>query len=369
MWTPKRLLILLGGLVLSMTGYLIYAFFLGGIDGLPLLSEDYLPIYVNGGIPPLPAPSDGEIDKKLKQAFGTECEEWRRPLLLNLTSKGILLAANQCDIETDGRVKLYPFSAALFPKNNRPDAPFPEINTVQCETAFLTLDRPVSHFSELSTRKIIGVELRGNRGITMINNRRTAEKNDDLDLLITNGPMFYAEKINKIWTDGYVQLLDNQTQPNPTKITAKGMDLKLAENTGPNRIKSPKTQVKGKNEGKNDGLNGVEMLILKSNVDMHLYVDASSGFLAGSTDLGKKQPPKGPMGEQPEKSHVIIKTNGPFHYDLTRELAWFDSPPVNAGAAPSSPASGSALLPGGLARFGLRFSVMLSSMPRGMSMC
>lgn len=319
MWNFKRVMILLGGLVVFLFGYMVYAYFLGGIDGLPLLPEHYVkgPIQID-----TPPPPPAETDKMMKMAFGAECEELRRPIKLFLRSKGVLLASNQFDIEPDGRVKLSPLSAALFPKT-RGEVKYPEINTVQCELAFLTLDRPVSSLTELSNRKVIGVELRGNRGITMINNRRTAEKNDDIELLITNGPMYYEERKNLIWTDGYVQLLDTQTQPHPTRITAKGMELKLAEDTGPNRPKGAKTKGKGEN------VTGVDMALLKANVDMHLWVDAASGFLAGAEDFGKKTP--GPKTPQ-EKSHVIIKTNGPFHYDLNKELAWFDSPSNTNGS-------------------------------------
>ena len=326
MWTPKRVLILLGGLALFISGYLVYAYFLGGIDGLPLLSEEYLPDKNGPGVTiqePIP---DGESEKKLKWAFGPECEELRRPIKLDLRSKGVFLAASQFDIEPDGRVKLSPFSAALFPKSK--GEVFPEINTVQCEFAYLTLDRPVANLTELSNRKIVGVELRGNRGVTMVNNRRSAEKNDDIELLITNGPLFYEEAKDLIWTDGYVQLLDTQTQPHPTKITAKGMELKLAANTGPNRPKASKTKAKS-------DASDVEMLTLKSNVDMHLYVDASSGFLAGPGDFKNKQiVSKAPAAE---KSQVTIKTNGPFHYDVPKKLAWFDSPPVPKGTVPAAP--------------------------------
>lgn len=334
MWTPKRLLILLGGTVLFMGVFAIYAYFLGGIDGLPLLPIDYLRGEIEPPTPPVPPV--GGTETKLKRAFGNECDELKRTIILDLRSKGMLLAANQFDIEADGRVKLTQFSAALFPKS-RDDTKFPEINTVQCQTAFLTLNQPVSNLTELSNRKIIGVELRGNRGITMINNRRTAEKTDDIEVLITNGPMFYEEKKNLIWTDGYVRLLDTQTQPNPTKITAQGMELKLTEETGPNRPKTAKAP-KNAPKTKSDALSGLEMLHLKSNVEMHLYVDSTSGFLAGSPEFGKKSDKApGAAGKTSEKSHIVIKTSGPFYYNLTRELAWFDSPAPQGNNVPASP--------------------------------
>src|SRR5262245_34936547 len=243
-------------------GFVVYSFFLGGIDGLPLLPGDYQP----GESPEwahLPI-QEGGTESKIKMAWGNECEELRREIRLDLRSKGVLLAAGHFDIKPDGRVELTPCSFALFPKSKE-DGKFPEINTVQCEIALITLDRPVTNLTEMNSRKIVAVELRGNRGVTIINNRRTPERNDDIVVLISNGPMYYDERKNLIWTDGYVQLLDSQSQPHPTKITAKGMELKLAENSGPNAAKGKKVDP----QGKGDGPSPVEQLILKSNVDMH----------------------------------------------------------------------------------------------------
>jgi hypothetical protein len=327
-WTPKRIVILLGGLTLFLSVYVVYAYFLGGIDGLPILSAEFLPGEITEDC--RKGDEEGQTERKLKLAFGNECPELSMPIKLNLPSKGLLLAASQFEIiETDGRVKLSPFSAALFPKNSG-DTGIPEINTVQCEVAYLTLDRPVTNMVELNNRKIIAVELLGNRGVLIINNRRTAEKNDDVEILISQAPLYFEEHTNRIWTDGFVVLQDWKTQPNPTKITSKGMEIKLADATAPNR---PKVAAKAK--GKGDSVSGVELLKLKSNVDMHLYVDATSGFLAGPGDPAKAKP--APARGEPEKSHVVIHTAGPFHYDLQQELAWFDSPPPGGANVPGSP--------------------------------
>lgn len=335
MWTPKRVLILVGTTSLFVAGYLVYAFFLGGIDGLPPLppdyvrSEDELPL-------PVQPPDYGETERKLAWAFGAQCEELNRPIKLDLRSKGVVLAAGQMDIEADGRVKLSPFSAALFPKN-RVEGKHPEINVVQCEVAFLTLDRAVSSLTELSNRKIVGVELKGNRGVTLVNNRRTPEKNDDIELLITHDSLYFDERRNLVWTDGYVQLLDTQTQPHPTKVTARGMELRLAKD-GKDKGAAP---VSAATARKGD-LSGVELLVLHANVDMHLYVDSRSGFLAGSEEQKsaasvRRPPDRKGTTPAPERSHVVVQTNGPFHYDLTRDLAWFDSPAADSKIPPSSP--------------------------------
>src|SRR5262249_22889335 len=158
-----------------------------------------------------------------------------RMFKLELQSKGWGISANKFDIEkSDGRVKLTPFSAYVFPKS-RNNAKFPEIDTVRCDEAFLTMDRPVTKMGDLSNRRIVGVELRAKNGVLIINNRGTVEKNDDIELRITNGPLFFDDNKNLVWTDGFVQVLDIGTQPHPTKVTAKGMDMYLVKEATPAR--------------------------------------------------------------------------------------------------------------------------------------
>src|SRR5262249_28650959 len=92
----------------------------------------------------------------------------------------------------------------------------------------------------------------------------------------------------------------------------------------------------------------------------HLWVDSRSGFLAGGQEFKNKPGAANPIADgnsktpgannannaaaapakQADKSQVVIRTNGPFHYDFIRDLAWFDSPPqrrANDGPAPLSP--------------------------------
>jgi hypothetical protein len=319
-------LILLGGLGLFLVGYLVYTYFLGGIDGLPILSAEYLPDDTKAIVEGRTF-TFSETKTKFKWAFGNECEEAEWPIKLDSNAKGLLLAAKQFEFE-NGRVKLSPFSAAFFRKS-RGDGAFPEINIVQCPIAYLTLDQPVTNPTELNNRKITEIELLGGKtGIHMSNNRRTAEKSDDIELFIYNAPMYYNQQKNLIWTDGYVRLWDNKTQPHPTQILAKGMELKLTEDSGPNR-----TQSAPKSRAKDDAVSDVELLTLKSNVEMHLYLDASSPFLAGPAD------PKTKIAVQAapaEKAHVLIRTTGRFQYDPTKELAQFDSPAPGDGTADAS---------------------------------
>ena len=153
-WTPKRVLILLSGMTLFLAGYFVYAYFLGGIDGLPVLPEIYVltPGVAPDWFDPDGGNNEGETERKLKWAFGAESEEAKRPIKLDLRSRRLLLAAKEFTIvKEDGRVKLSLFSAALFGEQ-KGDGSFPEINIVQSEIAYLTLDQPVSNISELPQR-------------------------------------------------------------------------------------------------------------------------------------------------------------------------------------------------------------------------
>jgi hypothetical protein len=323
-WTPKRILIMIAGTFLFLAGFVIYDYFLGGFDGLPPLPEEYLK--TEGTIPLLP-PDDSERDQKMRIAFGADSDEARREFIFNSAKRGMLLAVDKFEIQDDGRVRLSPFSVALFPKH-KDDALVPEINTIQSEVAYLTLDQPVKTFGELSTRRIIGIELLGNSGVTIVNNRHTPEKNDDIEVKITLAPVYYQEIDNKIWSDGFVKLLDSSSQPHPTEITAKGLEVQLAKDTQP--LRSKNAPVKN-----SEAVGGVESVLLKKHVEMHLYVDAQNGFMADTQDPKKKAaPPSSEPKAVAEKAHVIVKTAGSMHYDLTKELAVFDVPPLPPGAGP-----------------------------------
>ena len=225
----------------------------------------------------------------MRMAFGVESKEARRKFILDSTSKNMLLAVDNFDLEQDGRVKLSPFSVALFPKK-KGDGAFPEINTIQCEEAYLTLDKAVTNLTELTSRHIIGVELRGAEGVNIVNNRRTPEKNDDVEISIKLAPVYYEERTNKIWTEGFVKLLDTVLAARPDQDHAPrawSCSLPRKHTRCGARPARPSS--------KNDTVNGVELLILKSHVDMHLYVDAKSGFLAAQEGPASRRPSRPPL--------------------------------------------------------------------------
>ncbi|HMC88741.1 MAG TPA: hypothetical protein VKI17_04295, partial [Gemmataceae bacterium] len=109
MWTPKRVLLLAAGFVVFLTAYLVYAHFLGGIDGLPPLPEAYSPIASDGGDPPRPPspPQENSADSKLRLAFANFWDEIKnRKIKLELQQRGIVLAAQDATIQPDGTVRL-----------------------------------------------------------------------------------------------------------------------------------------------------------------------------------------------------------------------------------------------------------------------
>ncbi|HMF19319.1 MAG TPA: hypothetical protein VKE98_19085 [Gemmataceae bacterium] len=335
MWTPKRIVILAGGLVLFCCVYGIYAYFLGGIDGLPELPALYAES--KEPLPPISPTDNNKFDKKLRLAFNDACPEVNRAIKLDFFGKGYGLAANKFEPEPDGRrIKLSPFSAFMVPKKQDKNFKIPEINTIRCDVAYLTLDHPISSMTELGNRKVIAVELCRDPArqrtkddppdITIKNNRGTPEESDDVELTIIDGHMYYDEAKNMIWTDkgALVKLFDPQSGKDPTTVTAKGMELTLTKDS------QPKAKPAGKHKRKKgDAVTGVEQLKLLSRVKMHLFVDSNSGFLGGGAAAKKSPPDVAKEVKQPETSHVIINTEGPFTYDVPNDRAWFESP--NAG--------------------------------------
>jgi lipopolysaccharide export system protein LptA len=326
-WTPKRVVLLVLGFAAFLAAYLLYGWRLGGIDGLPPLPEAYWPSETSSGQRPLVLPPRlSSVDQKLRQAFGPGVPELGWPIKIEFRARNMLLAAGQCQIEAEGRaesrrVRLAPVSIALFSKD-RGDGRPPEINTVRGQVAVLTLDRPVSNYFELGNRKVVAAELTGNIEIT--NNRRTPARDDDLSLTIPHGPLFYDETKHLLWTEDRVRLQDDSSRPDPILIKGKGMELELAVEARPGSSR----------RAKNEAITGVHRILLKEEVDMHLYVDAGSSFLNGRHDAQDKSasPDKakelvGPPAP-PEKAHVHIKTDGPFRYEFGKDsdLAHFDVP-------------------------------------------
>lgn len=324
MWTPKRVVLLASGFVLFCAAYAAYAQVLGGIDGLPTLPEKYIP-----GKPPGPLPiiTRSQVELRLQQAFGEGCAEVKMPIKVE-SPRGVVIASRDCVFERGGReVRLTPISLACFGK----PAPGrdPEINTIRGATATLILDQPINGPLDMGKRRIVAAELRGapeRKSPILIRHYRhnpPPAQDTEIQIQINNGPVYFDDEKHLIQTNDVAELKDFQSKPDPIKVTATGLDVYLTDNVqggGPAGKGAPP-------KPKADGTGGaVERIVLRSNVDMHLYNDAGGGFLGLGAGPAKPAAPAPPKPAPRPKDHIWITTAGPFVYDLARNHGRFDVP-------------------------------------------
>jgi lipopolysaccharide export system protein LptA len=314
------MLLLALGFGVFLTVYVAYAASsLGRIDGLPPLPEPYWP----GSVEPIVIEQrrPAKIEAKLVEAFGPDCPELKRPIRLELHSKNMVLAAGTFTV-SGGRVCLVPLSVAVFGKAKQ-DGRGPEINSVRCKVANLTFDRPINNVSEISGRKLVEAELNGE--IQIVNNRRTARRDDDLSVFILNGPLHYREASHTIDTSDHIHLIDHASRPKPHDIRGKGMTVDLLVE-GPPAPGQPGPPRKAKGES----ISGVKRIVLQSDVVMNLYTGSNNGFPnatrpaqpapAAKAPAGKAvAAAKGPPAAPPTKAHVYISTPGQFQYEFGKD--------------------------------------------------
>ncbi len=336
MWTPKRVILLALGFALLFGLYLLYAHYLGGIDGLPPLPEACLPSLDSVD---LPAPRPNLVDERLTMAFGERCPELSRPIRVELHSRGLVLSTDsfvpERGGERDGQVLIKPLSLAIF-KKTAPNQ-YPEITTVKANRAYLRFDRPINNIPDMAKAKIIGAELIDETQVVNYRGKPRA-KNEELFVEVRRGSVFYQdrshdppgkERLPDIWTERTLSLLDFQSKPKPTSISGDGMAVFLTKDTSAKAPNAPANR-----KAKAETVSGVDRIVLHSNVTMHLFADSNSGFLANSSKPENK--PKGKPAEQadaakassqpPPKDEIQIDTEGPFSYDVTKDLAHFNFP-------------------------------------------
>lgn len=326
MWNAKRILLLVAGFVLFFGVYLVYARFFGGLDGLPALPQAYWPGPLDGTMIVLPQ-RQNNADRQLKLAFGSDCAETKWSIRLEVSAHNLVIAAQDFTLD-NGRVKLWPFSVAIRGKE-KDSAAHPEINTVRADVAYLSFDKPVTNIMEIGSRRIIGCELGSDPkkgrgvpgeagGVTIVNNRGTPQRDDDISIF-TPGPIYYQENLNRGWTENVVLLTDMQSKPKPTTINAVGMDVFL---TPENKTPPPGKPAAGKGKA----VGNVDRIVLRSDVNMHLWIDGKSGFMAGGGPKAKPVEAKQPALPA-ERVQLVITTQGPFSYDLRANRATFDIAP------------------------------------------
>ncbi len=331
MWTPKRIILLVGWSTFFLCFYFGSSYLLGGIDGLPPLPDRFKPVLFG---PPTAVvrPPEPRANARLRLAFGDNSPEVKqRKFKLEVEPRGIVVAAEEVTIESDGRVKFVPFSVAVFSKEKpgeKGENSFPDITTVQSDIAYLTFDKPLRSITDWGSRKITGGQLvcdpDKKNNIKIINNRGTSESADDVSLE-TMGTLEYDEARHHVWTKELVHILDLRSKPRPTTIDGTGADLYLLG-------EQPKEAVAAHKQ-KSQTVSGVDRVELRSNVRMNLWVDAHSGLLGPAHEDPKKGPGKPVVAAAPsaktaaepaESAKVLIETDGPFVYDFQSDRAVFN---------------------------------------------
>ena len=375
MWTPRRIFLGLVGLLAVAATYFGYARFLGTFDGLPPLPERFIRTGAGSPIGP-PPPRGTSMDRKFELAFGPNCSELRYPIRTEMHDRGVLLAAINFEILKDGPhaggMKLWPLSLAALGKKLGADGT-PEINTLYADFAFVQFDKPVKALTDLSGRKIVAAELHADpeallgddrKGrVRMQNNRRTLDPNDDVEL-ITPGPVYYEAEPKpgkpNIYTFTAIQVFDHlntdlpvpdRSIPRPPTVTGVGMRVFLTPESKDKKKEAPKAgepRLPIPRKDPKPGLSGVDLIELDNSVEMNIWTDANTSFVApGGPPPKKDKEPKGlaaaPKGDAtdpkkgppaPEKRLLQVRTNGPFRYDLNKELAHFEKPATSKPGLP-----------------------------------
>jgi hypothetical protein len=370
MWTPRRIMLALCGLLAFGAGYFGYERILGTFDGLPPLPQQYARgVDSDTGHVPTGTPRTSSIDRKLEQAFGSNCAEITYPIKTELKGRRVLVAARDFKIVPSsepraGWVKLLSLSLASFGQKHGSDG-LPEINSLYCDVAFLKFDKPIRAMSDLSDSHIVFAELQSNtesqladprKGrIKARNNRRTPDLNDDIEM-ITPGPVYYEAEPKKgqpsIYTFATVHLTDhlntglkepNHLEPREPTVAGIGMRIYMTpedkKKKGPPKKDEPRLPIPHKDP--EPGVSGVELVELDHAVEMNLWTDANASFVTPGglekdpkKETKKTEPKKDKtdLKKDPnavEKRLLKIRTNGPFRYDLTKEIAHFEKPAVS----------------------------------------
>lgn len=336
--TPRRILLLMGGLFAFGVVYTLYARLFGWLDGLPMLPARML-IPSSGEFRPPPRATSPTIER-LKEAFGEDSPETEPafyPTQLefrNGDSSIVLAAGSPPSTPNSNRVTLKPFSVAIFSKPRPQHLLGPgevnEISTFHSDLAVLEFDRVIKTATEMNSAKLVRLELisdpeqalpdrLGRRGLVHItNNQRSGDPNRYL-VLKTVGPVFYRDPKYAtgpallgpdVWTDSPVEIVDRSNLPRrpgtaaavapgaadvfrnpaavaevlrgqrlpPPTITAVGMRIYLEPDDPPTKpaakTPAPKSAKKG-----SAGFSGVRRAELLEKVVMNLWIEGGQALV------------------------------------------------------------------------------------------
>lgn len=349
MWTPRRVLLLLGGMLLLGAVYGVYARWLGWLDGLPPLPEQFR-LKGGGEMRPRERTVSPTVER-IREAFGPDCPEQHSafyPIQLERrtpTSSIVLACGTPPFNNGSNRVPVAPFSVAIFgkprPDHLRQPGEAPEITTLHADKAILEFDRPISGPGDMGKARLLRMELVSEpehalpdrrRGVIEIaHNQRSADREKYLTLR-TPGPVFYRDPKGidpkaapgaaagpDIWTDAAVEIVDKQNLPReygrPCPQTAPG--VKAAELLAPGavpailagrRLPPPtasavgmkiyllpddKPGPNGQVKQTSTGLGGVRRVELQEKVLVNLWVDARQGVVTPTAPDQPGPPPGG----------------------------------------------------------------------------
>ena len=360
MWTPRRVALLLAGVVLFVGAYAAYAFALGWLDGLPQLPAAMLAKSKGDVLPPTRTTTATQA--RLIEAFGPGCPEAAEAKVAGYFTKlefrngdsSVVLAAGAPQFgEKSKRVTVAPFSVAVFGKPRREDLRRPgevtEITTFHSDKAVIEYDKVVENPNDLMNGKAKPVRLElisdpdpavtgpdPRRGLVHVtNNQRSADPNEYLTVR-TPGPVFYRDPKGidpatdggpDIWTDAAVEVVDRQNLPRPygapapPTAAASGEELRaagaVADILAGHRLPPPTVTAVGlriyleppakpapPKDGappppkKSGGLAGARKVELLEKVLFNLWVGAHQGFVAtpGAGPADAGKTATGPLG-------------------------------------------------------------------------
>lgn len=368
MWTPRRVLLLLGGILLFGGVYGFYARFLGWMDGLPQLPAKMLALAPAGAMPPDVRQVSPTIER-IREAFGPDCLEQKSalyPTQLEFRSgaTSTVLACGSPPFNATNRVALAPFSVAQFgaqkPAHQRQDGEAQEITTFHADKAILEFDRPVNGPGDMAKAKLQRMELiseppdpaqlkldRRSGTIHITNNQRARDPAKFL-VVRTVGPMFYRDPKSldpknhpggpDIWTDAAIEIVDRQNLPRRVKPgpeqyrTFAFSDKPETAPAAPNVLQSPQAVFEvleglrlppptataiglkvfldppDAPKKNNSPIGNVKRVELLEKVLLHLWAEADQGLAntGGTKGPATKKPAVAPMA-------AAAAVGGPFH--------------------------------------------------------
>lgn len=241
MWTPRRVGLLLLGVVVLVAAYVVYQFFLGGYDGLPALPDKYLARGGSEQVTYRPSTTIGQ----LRIAFGENSPEASSDVRvykhrLPIVDRNGVMAIGSPVTDGTPRVVVAPVSVALFGARNAKVRPGEqaEATTIHADRSVITFDRPINRMEDMTTAKMVRLDLESEPDddpkalaetkrdprqgrIWVTNNRKSPDPADHL-VLRTPGPLFVqlpnddapeSPDAKHIWTAASVEVFDRRNLP------------------------------------------------------------------------------------------------------------------------------------------------------------